>query len=157
LIFEIRPSRRTMISLEGDYRNRVRVTNGLEIEEDISRAQLNVALGPVTITGSGDRYETIGNEIPTLTDVWQVGASWGPTFWLMLDAFVRSEERKIADFAGTYDYAEAGVRFNYAKLSFYARVREQRIDEPDREQRKFRRVWVGVRRLFTLRAGELRR
>ena len=157
LIFELRPTRRTMLSLEGDYRNRVRVTNGLEIEESISRAQLNIALGSVTITGSGDRFETIGSEIPTLTDVWQVGASWGPTFWLMFDAFFRSEERKIVDFAGTYNFAEAGVRFNYAKLSFYGRVREQRIDEPDREQRKFRRVWVGVRRLFNFRAGENRR
>jgi len=157
LIFDVRPSRRTLLSLEGDYRNRVRVTNGVEIEENTSRVQLNIALGPVTISGSGDRFEVIGSDIPTLTDVWQVGASWAPTFWLMFDAFVRSEERKIVDFGGTYDYAEAGVRFNYAKLSFYARVREQRIDELDREQRRFRRMWVGVRRLFNFRVGEDRR
>jgi len=157
LIFQVRPTRRTMFSIEGDHRNRVRVDRGVEIEETLSRAQLNIALGPVTINGTANRFEMVGSEIPTLTDIWQVGASWSPTFWLMFDAFVRSEERKIIDFAGQYDYAEAGVRFNYAKLSFYARFREQRINEADREQRRFRRVWVGVRRLFNFRVGENRR
>jgi hypothetical protein len=157
LIFEVRPSRRTAFSIEGDYRNRVRVDRGNEIEEDLARAQLNIALGPVTISASGDRFELVGSEVPTLTDVWQATVTWGPTYWLMFDAFVRSEEREVFDYVGQYEFAEAGVRFNYAKLSFYARVREQRTEEAGLEQRKFRRVWVGVRRLFNFRVGDQRR
>ena len=157
LILEYRPTRRTAFSLEGDHRNRVRVDRGAEIEENISRAQLNIALGPVTIGASGNRFEMVGGEVPTLTDVWQANISWGPTYWLMFDAFVRSEERKLFDFVGRYDFAEIGIRFNYAKLAFYARVREQQTQEAGLEQRRFRRVWVGVRRLFNFRAGDLRR
>lgn len=155
LIFEYRPTNRAGFSVEGDYRSRERVDRGVEITEDVVRAQLNVMLGRVSIGASADRFEVTGNEIPTLTDVWQANISWGPTFWLIFDAFVRSEERKLIDFVGRYDYAEAGVRFNYAKLSFYARVREQRTDEAGREVRKFRRIWVGVRRTFNLRVGDL--
>jgi hypothetical protein len=157
LILEYRPTRRTAFSLEGDHRNRVRVDRGTEIEENISRAQLNIALGPVTIGASGDRFELVGGEVPTLTDVWQANISWGPTYWLMFDAFVRSEERKLFDFVGRYDFAEIGMRFNYAKLSFYARLREQQTQEAGLEQRRFRRVWVGVRRLFNFRVGDQRR
>ncbi len=157
LIFEVRPSRRSAISLEGDYRNRVRLDRGAEIEENVVRAQLNIALGPVTIGASGDRFELVGGEVPTLTDVWQANISWAPTYWLMFDAYVRSEERKVFEFFGTYEFAELGMRFNYAKLSFYARVREQRTEEAGLEQRRFRRIWVGVRRVFTFRAGDQRR
>lgn len=78
LILDVRPSRKTAITLQGDYRNRVRLSHGAEIEENISRAQLNVALGQVTISVSGDRFELVGSEVPTLTDVWQANISWGP-------------------------------------------------------------------------------
>jgi len=157
LIFEYRPTRRTALSLDFDYRNRVRVDRGFEIEEDVARAQLNIALGRVTIGASADRFEMVGSEVPTLTDVWQANISWGPTYWLLFDGFVRSEERRIFDHIGTYEFAELGMRFNYAKLSFYARVREQRTEEAGLEQRRFRRIWVGVRRLFNIRAGDNRR
>ncbi len=157
VIFEYRPTRRAAFSLDFDYRNRVRVDRGFEIEEDVARAQLNMALGRVTIGASADRFEMVGSEIPTLTDVWQANISWGPTYWLLFDGFVRSEERRIFDHIGTYEFAELGVRFNYAKLSFYARVREQRTEEAGLEQRRFRRIWVGVRRLFNIRAGDNRR
>jgi len=157
MIFEYRPTRRTAFSLNCDYRNRVRVDRGFEIEEEVARAQLNIALGRVTIGASADRFEMIGSEVPTLTDVWQANISWGPTYWLLFDGFVRSEERKIFDHIGKYEFAELGMRFNYAKLSFYARVREQRTEEAGLEQRRFRRIWVGVRRLFNFRAGDYRR
>ncbi len=157
LIFEVRPTRRTALSLDLDYRNRVRVDRGFEIEEDVARAQLNIALGTVTIGASADRFEMTGSEVPTLTDVWQASISWGPTYWLIFDGFVRSEERRIFDHIGTYEFAELGMRFNYAKLSFYARVREQRTEEAGLERRSYRRIWVGVRRLFNIRAGDYRR
>lgn len=157
LIFDYRPSRRTAFTLQGDYRNRVRVDRGAEIEENIARAQLNIALGPVTVGASADRFEMVGSDVPTLTDVWQATISWGPTYWLIFDGFVRSEERKVFDFVGKYDFAELGMRFNYAKLSFYARVREQQTQEAGQETRRFRRIWVGVRRLFNIRAGDHRR
>lgn len=157
LIFVVRPSRRTAFSLDCDYRTRVRLDRGVEIEEDVARAQLNIGLGPVTIGASGDRYELSGSEIPTLTDVWQVSLSWAPAYWLLFDGFVRSEERRIFDFLGTYEFAEVGMRFNYAKLSFYTRFREQRIKEEGLEQRRFKRLWVGVRRVFNFRVGDQRR
>jgi hypothetical protein len=157
LIFEYRPTRRTAFFFDCDYRNRVRVDRGLEIEENVARAQLNIVLGRVTIGASADRFEMVGSEVPTLTDVWQANISWGPTYWLLFDGFVRSEERKIFDYVGKYDFAELGMRFNYAKLSFYARVREQRTEEAGLEQRRFRRVWVGVRRLFNFRVGDNQR
>jgi hypothetical protein len=157
LIFDYRPTRRTGFSVEGDYRSRVRVDRGVEITENLSRAQINVVFGPVALGVSGDRFELTGGELPTLTEIWQANIAWQPTYWLVFDAFVRSEERKLFDYVGVYDFAELGMRFNYAKLSFYARVREQRTEEAGIEQRRFRRIWVGVRRLFYFRAGERNR
>ena len=157
LIFEYRPTARIGFSAEGDYRSRERLDRGVVITEDVARAQLHLMLGTVTLGASGDRFELTGSEIPTLTDVWQANISWRPTYWLIFDAFVRSEERKLIDFVGKYNFAEAGVRFNYAKLSFYARVREQRTEEGGLEQRKFRRIWIGIRRVFNFWVGENRR
>lgn len=154
VILQFHPGPRTGFSIEGDHRNRVRLDRNREIEETVSRVQLNVILGRVTIGASGDRYELDGGEVPTLTDVWQADISWAPTYWLIVDGFVRSEERTVFDRVGRYDYAEAGVRFNYAKLSFYARYREQRTDEGGLEERRFSRVWAGVRRTFEFLAGE---
>ncbi|HSN55299.1 MAG TPA: hypothetical protein VLT32_11535 [Candidatus Sulfomarinibacteraceae bacterium] len=154
VIFDIRPSRRTGLTFEGDFRNRVRVSSGAEITEETARARATLVLGTVAIGASGDRFEVTGGDIPSLTDVLQGSISWRPAYWLLFDAFVRTEERRLFDFTGRYDFAEIGLQLSYAKLSFFARVREQRTEEAGLEQRRFRRVWVGVRRLFDFRVGE---
>jgi len=75
----------------------------------------------------------------------------------VLDALAQEEEREVLQVAGTYSLAEAGIRINYARFSFYARYREQWVEESGVERFRFRRIWVGVRRTFGFRFGEMTR
>lgn len=156
VIVELRPRARRGASAEVDYRRRVRVDRSAEVEEDIARARFSVFLGPVIFGASGNRIEVVGGEIPSVTDVWQVDLGWSPTYWLVFDALARSESREVLGIGGLYEVAELGVRLGYAKLSFYARIRGERIEESGLEARNNRRIWAGVRRTFDFRVGAAR-
>ena len=72
-------------------------------------------------------------------------------FWIGLLSLAH---REALGFEGSYAFAEIGVRFNYARLSFYARVREEEIQETAVELRRARRFWVGLQRTFGFAVGE---
>jgi len=154
LIAELRPGNRFGIYAEVDYLRRVRVDLSSEVTEELQRARLAFHLGTVNIGASADRIEIVGGDIPRMTDVVQADFSWAPAFWLAFDALARLEDREALGFEGTYEFAEVGVRFNYARLSFYARVREEDIQETNIEIRSARRFWVGVQRTFGFDVGE---
>jgi hypothetical protein len=153
VIVELRPRARRGGSAEVDYRRRVRLDRSAEVTEDVARARVSIFLGPVVFGASGDRIEVVGGEIPSVTDVWQVDLGWSPAYWLVFDTLARSENRQVLGIEGVYELAELGVRLGYAKLSFYARVRAERIEESGLEARDNRRIWAGVRRTFDFRVG----
>ena len=154
---DYRPSRRVGFSLEADYRYRVRLDRGEEVTEDLARGRLTARLGRFALSATANRVDVLGGDLPTVTDIRQVDLSWTPWYWLVLDALAQEEEREVLDVAGTYSLVEAGIRINYARFSFYARYREQWVEETRVERRRVRRIWVGVRRTFGFRFGETTR
>lgn len=154
LIAEYRPGNRFGVYAEADYLRRVRVDVDVEVTEEVERGRLALHLGRVNIGWSADRINVIGGDIPRLTDVLQADVAWAPTYWLSFDALARFEDREALDVLGTFKFGEVGFRLNYARLSLYARVREEEIEETGVEPRRSRRFWVGVRRNFEFSVGE---
>jgi hypothetical protein len=134
------------VSAEGETRFRERLDRGETLSEDFTRGLLRLRWGRADVTASSTRTQVVGGDLPSTTEIRQLLLTWSPTTWLALDGLVQSEEREVLGLASTFDTAEVGLRLSYARLSFFARVREQEFGEWGLTTRKNRRVWIGVQR-----------
>jgi len=154
---DYRPAPKIGFSLEADYRYRVRLDRGEEVTEDLTRGRLTAYLGRLVLSATANKGELIGGELPTVTEIRQLELTWNPWYWLVLDVLAQEERREVLQVAGTYSLAEAGIRINYARFSFYARYRENWVEETGVLNRRYRRIWAGVSRTFGFRVGRLTR
>ncbi len=97
--------------------------------------------------------EITGGDLPSMFTVVDGRLSWMPRPWLVLEARGYREEREAEQSLGTLDVAEAGIRFQYARLAFYARVRDQTSSGDGVPTRDDRRYWIGFERTFGFTLG----
>ena len=153
LSLQARPSWWAGLSGTGEYSRRTRVDRGAEVAEESRRAQADLTLGPFRLSGSTSEVEVTGGEIPSSSRFNYAALYITPAYWLQMDALVQDEKRTAVGVSGRFRYAEAGIRLRYARLSAYARVRQEETGENGSTGRKNRRIWAGLSRTFGFRVG----
>lgn len=139
---------RSRLTLQADASQRVRFVDGRDITESQVMANAGVSWRTLSARVAGSANRQKDAEIPTETTILQADVAWNPLRWLQLDAVGSAERRSVLGDEGEYQYLEGGIRFLYARLAFYARVRETRSSGTDGPERLDRRFWAGVSRTF---------
>jgi len=153
----LQPFRLVLVSATAELNRRIRLTREGDVAEESRRAQVDLTVATFKLVGTINQVEISGGEIPSSTRIETANLYFAPAYWLLVDGLVQSEKRSALGVSGTYKYAEAGVRLKYAKLSFYARVRQEETGGDGTKDYTNRRVWAGVGRTFDFRVGQVGR
>ena len=139
---------RSRLSLQADASERVRFIDGRDVTESQMMGNAGVSWRTVSVRVAGSANRQKDAEIPTETSIVTANLAWNPLRWLQLDAVGSAERRSVLGDDGDYRYLEGGLRFLYARLAFFARVRETRSSGSDGPERLDRRIWAGISRTF---------
>jgi len=153
LILSTQPTARTGIYASGEGRRVVRVDLEREVTADTGQARLSLRWRTFTISGGWSIVDIVGGDLPSTTITSDAGLMWSPKYWLSFDGRAYREQREAEGSTGDLEWAELGVRFLYARLSFFARAREETSFGDGAQLRNYRRYWVGVQRTFGFGLG----
>jgi hypothetical protein len=153
LIVSAQPSARTGIYASGEGRRVVRLDLGNEVTADTGQARLSLRWRTFTLGGGLSVVDLVGGDLPSMTTTSDAGIMWSPWHWLSFDGRAYRERREAEGSTGELEWAEIGVRFLYARLSFFARVRDETSYGDGAQLRDYRRYWVGVQRTFGFGLG----
>jgi len=153
LFVSTRIAARTFLYASADARRRVRLDLENEVTEETAQGTLGVTWRTFSLRAGYTESEITGGDLPSMFTVVDGRLSWMPRPWLVLEARGYREEREAEQSLGTLDVAEAGIRFQYARLAFYARVRDQTSSGDGVPTRDDRRYWVGFERTFGFTLG----
>ncbi len=153
----LQPLRLMLLSVTADLNRRVRVTREGDVSEETRRVQAELTVWAFRLVGTWNEVEIAGGEIPSSTRIETANLYFTPAYWLVFDGLVQSERRAALGVTGTFRYFEGGVRLRYAKLSLYARVRQEESGGNGTKDYTNRRVWAGVGRTFDFRVGQVGR
>ena len=148
LVLSAQPTSRTGIYANAEARRVVRLDLGNEVTADTGRARLSLRWRSFTLSGGWNVVDIVGGDLPSTTITSDVGLMWFPWRWLAFDGRAYREEREAEGSTGELEWAELGVRFQYARLSFFARVRDETSFGDGAQLRDYRRYWLGVERTF---------
>ena len=148
LVLSAQPTSRTGIYANAEARRVVRLDLGNEVTADTGQARLSLRWRSFTLNGGWSVVDIVGGDLPSSTITSDVGLMWFPWRWLAVDGRAYREEREAEGSTGELEWAEVGVRFQYARLSFFARVRDETSFGDGAQLRDFRRYWLGVERTF---------
>jgi len=154
--FRIQPAGRILLTGSAQLNRQLRQTVVGEVTAEFRQAQVDLSAGPLRLTGTLTRSEVTGGEIPSSTRIGYAQLTFTPSWWFEMDALIQDEDRTAVGVTGTLTFAEAGLRFRYAKLTAYARVREQESSGYGTSY-KDRRIWAGIARTFDFSAGQVGR
>lgn len=140
--------RASRLSILADAARRVRFFEGRDVTESQYAGNVSVQWRAFSVVAAVNRLQQVAGDIPTDVTIFTGTLSWTPIRWLQMDAAVTSEDRTVLESRGKYEYAEGGVRFLYARLSFFARVRETLSSGNSSPERSDRRIWAGLSRTF---------
>lgn len=153
LILSAQPAARTGIYASAEGRRVVRLDLGSEVTADTGQARLSLRWRTFTLSGGWAVVDIVGGDLPSTTTTSDAGLMWSPTRWLAFDGRGYREQRDAEGRTGDLEWAEVGVRFFYARLSFFARVREETSFGDGAQLRDYRRYWFGVQRTFGFGIG----
>jgi len=153
LILSTQPTARTGIYASGEGRRVVRLDLEREVTADTGQARLSLRWRTFTLSGGWSIVDIVGGDLPSTTTTSDAGLTWSPKYWLSFDGRAYREEREAEGSTGDLEWAELGVRFLYARLSFFARAREETSFGDGAQLRNYRRYWVGVQRTFGFGLG----
>ena len=153
LILSTQPTARTGIYASGEGRRVVRVDLEREVTADTGQARLSLRWRTFTLSGGWSIVDIVGGDLPSTTITSDAGLMWSPKYWLSFDGRAYREQREAEGSTGDLEWAELGVRFLYARLSFFARAREETSFGDGAQLRNYRRYWVGVQRTFGFGLG----
>ena len=157
LSLRLQPATKFMLTGFAQGNRQVRQTVVGDVTVEFRQAQLDLTAGPFRLTGSASRSEVTGGEVPSSTRIGYAQLTFTPAWWLEMDALIQDEERTAAGVTGSLRFAEAGLRFRYAKLTAYARVREQESSGSGVRSYTDRRIWAGIARTFDFNVGQVGR
>ena len=148
LVLSAQPTSRTGIYANAEARRVVRLDLGNEVTANTGRARLSLRWRSFTLNGGWNVVDIVGGDLPSSTITSDVGLMWFPWRWLAFDGRAYREQREAEGSTGELEWAEVGVRFQYARLSFFARVRDETSFGDGAQVRDYRRYWLGVERTF---------
>jgi len=151
------PALRVVLSGSAQLNRQLRQTLSGDVTVEFLQAQADLSAGPLRLTGAVSRSEVTGGEIPSSTRIGYAQVTLTPAWWCEMDALIQDEERTAVGVTGTLTFAEAGLRFRYAKLTAYARVRQQESSGYGGKSYTDRRVWAGIGRTFDFSVGQVGR
>ena len=153
MILSAQPAARTGIYASAEGRRVVRLDLGSEVTADTGQARLSLRWRTFTLSGGWAVVDIVGGDLPSTTTTSDAGLMWSPARWLAFDGRAYREQRDAEGRTGDLEWAEVGVRFIYARLSFFARVREETSFGDGAQLRDYRRYWLGVQRTFGFGLG----
>ena len=148
LVLSTQPTGRTGIYANAEARRVVRLDLGDEVTANTGQARLSLRWRSFTLSGGWSVVDIVGGDLPSSTITSDVGLMWFPWRWLAFDGRAYREDREAEGSTGKLEWAEVGVRFQYARLSFFARVRDETSYGDGAQLRDYRRYWLGVERTF---------
>lgn len=157
LSLRLQPAGRISLTGFAQGNRQVRLTVVGDVSVEYLQAQVDLTAGPLRLTGTASRSEVTGGEIPSSTRIGYAQLTFMPVWWFEMDALIQDEERTAAGVTGTLTFVEAGLRFRYAKLTAYARVRQQESSGYGAKSYTDRRIWAGIARTFDFSAGQVGR
>mgnify|MGYP001826716186 CR=1 FL=1 len=153
LVFSAQPTGRTGIFTNAEVRRVVRLDLGNEVTTDTGRARIMLRWRSLVLSGGWSAVDIVGGDLPSTTITSDAGLTWSPWIWLAFDGRAYREQREAEGSTGDLEWAEAGIRLQYARLSFFARVRDETSYGDGAQLRDFRRYWIGVERTFGFGIG----
>jgi len=153
LVLSVQPTTRTGIFGNVEARRVVRVDLGDEVTADTGQARLSLKWSSFTLSGGWSVVDIVGGDLPSTTTTSDAGITWFPWRWLAFDGRAYRESREAEGSTGDIDWSEIGVRFQYARLAFFARVRDETSYGDGAQLRDYRRYWFGVERTFGFGVG----
>ena len=148
LVLSAQPTAGTGIYGNAEARRVVRLDLGNEVTADTGQARLSLRWRSFTLSGGWSVVDIVGGDLPSTTNTSDAGLMWSPWRWLAFDGRAYRESREAEGSTGELEWAELGVRFQYARLAFFARVRDETSFGDGAQLRDYRRYWIGVERTF---------
>ena len=153
LFLSTQPTARTRIYANAEARRVVRLDLEDEVTSDTGQARLSFRWRSFTLSGGWSTINIVGGDLPSTTTTSDAGLMWSPWRWLIFDGRAYREQREAEGSTGDLEWAEIGVRLQYARLSFFARARNETSFGDGAQLREYRRYWIGVERTFGFRLG----
>ncbi len=153
LVLSTQPTGGIGIYANAEARRVVRLDLGQEVTADTGQARISLRWRSFTLSGGWSVVDIVGGDLPSSTITSDAGLMWSPWRWLAFDGRAYRESREAEGSTGELEWAEVGVRFQYARLSFFARVRDETSYGDGAQLRDYRRYWFGVERTFGFGLG----